>query len=289
MISFVRKIAKNENRRVYEGLYQDNRCCIKVLTSQNPHQRALFEEEYRILTHISHPNIPKAIGFEETDMGPAMILSYIEGITLREYIDRKNEYQTTISFETIYYQITKIIQEIHLLKSFQDNKPLSIIHRDLKPSNILIHLPSKKIFVCDLGIAYYDHPDKKVQSNPTQRKTSIMYCAPEYLLEGTKNVTIDYFSLGWIFLEMLTDQKPPGFVPNRRKYNQIRASYLNQIPEKYQQAISLLTEFSPQDRRIISLENPTAQSESYSKKILFICIGIMLFFLFLLTNSNIIR
>ena len=36
---FHRKIYKGENRRVYEGIYDGKRCCIKVLTSTNAHQR----------------------------------------------------------------------------------------------------------------------------------------------------------------------------------------------------------------------------------------------------------
>ena len=60
MLTFHRKIYKGENRRVYEGTYDGKRCCIKVLTSANAHQRELFREEYRILSHISHPKLPKA-------------------------------------------------------------------------------------------------------------------------------------------------------------------------------------------------------------------------------------
>ena len=287
MLTFHRKIYKGENRRVYEGSYGGQRCCIKVLTSTNAHQRELFFEEYRILSHISHPKLPKAIAFEETDLGPAMILSFLEGQTLRELLVSNKT--SKLSFEKLYIQLTKLIQDIHRLKSTKDKKALNIIHRDLKPSNIIIHLPSEEVFICDLGIAYYEHPDRSMKSSPAQRKGSILYCAPEYLLEASKGPKQDYFSLGWIFIEFLTNKKPPGFIPNAQKYNEIRKEYIDGIPQQYQRSCKMLTEFHPQDRQIIPLLENVPQKRLSTSIIVLIIIGIAFFLTFLLTNTTTVR
>jgi serine/threonine protein kinase len=287
MLTFTRKIYKGENRRVYEGIYFDTRCFVKILTSSSPHQKSLFEEEYRILTHISHPKLPKILGFEETDLGPAMILSYLEGQTLRKLIDSKETHK--ISFETLYSQLTKIIREIHQLKSIKDSKPLNIIHRDIKPSNIIIHIPTQEVFVCDLGIAYYDHPDRLTHSSPEQRKASILYCAPEYLREGSKGKEQDYFSIGWILVELLIEKKPPGFIPNSTKYNSTRKRYIDALPQQYQRYIKGLTEFYPQDRYIIPMEIPTSKPKPLYIIALVVFVLSVFFFIFLLTNTNILR
>lgn len=287
MLTFHKKIYKGENRRVYEGSYDGQRCCIKVLTSTNPYQRELFLEEYKILLHISHPKLPKALAFEETDFGPAMILSYLEGQTLREVMISNKT--SKLSFEKLYIQLTEIIQDIHRLKSIKDKTSLNIIHRDLKPSNIIIHLASEEIFICDLGIAYYEHPDRSMRSSPTQRKSSILYCAPEYLLEGSKGPKQDYFSLGWIFIEFLTSKKPPGFIPTPQKYNEIRQEYINVIPQQYQRHCKKLTEFYPQDRKIIPLMENIPKKGLLASVIILIIIGFAFFLTFLLTNTTIIR
>ena len=287
MLTFHRKIYKGENRRVYEGTYDGKRCCIKVLTSANAHQQELFREEYRILSHISHPKLPKALAFEETDLGPAMILSYLDGKTLRELMLSNDS--LTISFEKLYTQLTKLIQDIHNLRSIKDKRPLNLIHRDLKPSNIIVHLPSEDIFVCDLGIAYYEHPDRSMKSSPAQRKGSILYCAPEYLLEASKGPKQDYFSLGWILIEFLTKKKPPGFIPNVQKYNNIRQKYIDMIPQQYQRYCEMLTEFHPQDRQIIPIIENRPKKGLLASMIVLIIIGISLLFTFLLTNTTIIR
>ena len=51
-------------------------------------------------------------------------------------------------------------------------------------------------------------------------------------------------------------EKPPGFIPNAQKYNNIRQKYIDVIPQQYQRYCEILTEFHPQDRQIIPiLEN----------------------------------
>ena len=71
-----------------------------------------------------------------------MILSYLEGQTLRELM-LSNE-SMAISFEKLYTQLTKLIQDIHNLRSIK-TKPLNRLQRP-KTSNIIVHLPSEDIF-----------------------------------------------------------------------------------------------------------------------------------------------
>ena len=73
-----------------------------------------------------------------------MILSYLEGQTLRELM-LSNE-SMAISFEKLYTQLTKLIQDIHNLRSIKDKRPLNLIpQRPKKPSNIIVHSPSEDI------------------------------------------------------------------------------------------------------------------------------------------------
>ena len=79
-----------------------------------------------------------------------------------------------------------------------------IVHRDIKPANIMM-LENDRVKVMDFGIARFD------QSNMTQSGVALgtpNYISPEQLKGKTVDRRCDIFSLGVVFYELLTSQKP---------------------------------------------------------------------------------
>lgn len=77
-----------------------------------------------------------------------------------------------------------------------------IRHNDIKPTNILLH--ERRILICDFGIAKdWAGRDEGTTSGTIQGMTE-RYCAPEIKFATDRNETSDVFSLGCVFIEMLT-------------------------------------------------------------------------------------
>ncbi|GAB7357317.1 hypothetical protein MBLNU459_g8278t2 [Dothideomycetes sp. NU459] len=77
-----------------------------------------------------------------------------------------------------------------------------IRHNDIKPTNILIH--EGRVLICDFGISKdWEGREEGTTSGTIQGMTE-RYCAPEIKFARDRNETSDVFSLGCVFLEMLT-------------------------------------------------------------------------------------
>ncbi|KAF4303199.1 hypothetical protein GTA08_BOTSDO09314 [Botryosphaeria dothidea] len=84
---------------------------------------------------------------------------------------------------------------LHHLHSIQ------IRHKDIKPGNILIH--GGNVIICDLGIAY-DWSDSEPTTDGAVKLQTRRYSAPEVLNEDKRNAKADIWSLGCVFLEIIT-------------------------------------------------------------------------------------
>ena len=122
-----------------------------------------------------------------------MVMELVEGITLKEYIERKGRlsHKETIS---IAIQMCSGIGAAHAS---------GIIHRDIKPQNIIISKDGK-VKVTDYGIA------KAITSNTvsTNAMGSVHYTSPEQARGGFSDQRSDIYSIGITLFEMVTGQVP---------------------------------------------------------------------------------
>ena len=122
-----------------------------------------------------------------------MVMELVEGITLKEYIERKGRlsHKETIS---IAIQMCSGIGAAHAS---------GIIHRDIKPQNIIISKDGK-VKVTDFGIA------KAITSNTvsTNAMGSVHYTSPEQARGGFSDQRSDIYSIGITLFEMVTGQVP---------------------------------------------------------------------------------
>ena len=125
----------------------DREVAIKILKDEylnNDEFIRRFKNESKAIAMLSHPNIVKVYDVSFGDMIQYIVMEYIDGITLKEYIDRQGiiEWKDAIHLAT---QILKALQHAH---------ECGIVHRDIKPQNIML-LQDGTIKVTDFGIARF--------------------------------------------------------------------------------------------------------------------------------------
>lgn len=165
--------------------------------ADNPMVRARFKQEAVMLNSLNHPNIVKFLNFVENEYGVFLIMEYVDGCTLEEYIMKKNG---LIVEEKAYPMFSEI------LDAFSYAHQHGIIHRDIKPSNIFLDKQGH-IKVLDFGIAQIIS-----EVNGSQGYASTMgtpaYMSPEQVYGQKLDQRSDVYSLGVLFHQMLTGRAP---------------------------------------------------------------------------------
>ncbi len=152
-----------------------------------------FNNEARSAARLSHANIVAAYDTVDRDDLHYIVMELVEGITLKNYISRK-EKLTNKETIGIAIQAAEGIAEAHRK---------GIIHRDIKPQNIIISKDGK-VKVADFGIAKATTGDSANQAVIG----SAHYIAPEQARTGEADARSDLYSLGISMYEMITGRVP---------------------------------------------------------------------------------
>ena len=152
-----------------------------------------FRSEAQAAAGLIHPNVVNVYDVGKDRGLYYMVMELVEGITLKEYIDKKGRlsHKETIS---IAIQMCTGIGVAHAA---------NIIHRDIKPQNIIISKDGK-VKVTDFGIA------KATTSNTISSNAmgSVHYTSPEQARGGFSDQKSDIYSIGITLYEMVTGQVP---------------------------------------------------------------------------------
>ena len=176
----------------------DREVAIKILKDEylnNEEFIRRFKNESKAIAMLSHPNIVKVYDVSFGDMIQYIVMEYIDGITLKEYIDR----QGIIEWKDVLHLTTQI------LKALQHAHECGIVHRDIKPQNIML-LQDGTIKVTDFGIARFS--DKATRTMTDQAIGSVHYIAPEQARGDVTDGKTDIYSVGVMLYEMLTGRLP---------------------------------------------------------------------------------
>ena len=164
--------------------------------ANNPVLRSRFKQEAVMLNSLNHPNIVKFLNFVENEYGVFLIMEYVDGCTLEEYINKKTG---LIIEDKAYPMFTEI------LDAFSYAHKNGIVHRDIKPSNIFLNKDGH-IKILDFGIAQIVSEVNKTQGG--QAMGTPAYMSPEQVYGQNLDQRSDIYSLGVLFHQMLTGRAP---------------------------------------------------------------------------------
>ena len=189
----IQPLCHSDTSQLYRATRFGRRYVLKTLTAEALRQsmyREMLRKELEIMMQLQHPGIVQAVGLERVkDIGQCIVMEYIDGATLTEYID--GERRGTLSEEQRRHIADDLIAAVGYLHS------KGIIHRDLKPENIMIAHNGLQVKVIDFGMA-----DTDSHTTLEQPAGTLRYMAPEQTTAYTPDVRNDIYSLGLILQDL---------------------------------------------------------------------------------------
>ncbi len=171
--------------------YIDKEFALKI-----PRQRAkdieMIKKEAKVLASLEHPNIVRFYSIEEVDGRVILVMEYVEGSSLRSYLDRFKK----LSIDEALSITMSILEGV----GYAHRR--GILHRDLKPENILI-TEDGKVKITDFGLAKI----KTELSMSLSVAGTPVYMSPE-AWKGEFDARSDIYSVGVMLYEMLQGQVP---------------------------------------------------------------------------------
>lgn len=200
----LREIGRGGMGVVYLGERADGefrkQVAIKLITGtlRHPRMDQRFRRERQILAQLDHPGIARLLDGGTSDAGqPYFIMEYVDGLPLIAYCDRNSP---------------EVDERLRLFLSVCDAVVYAhqrlIVHRDLKPGNILVTdegVPK----LLDFGLARVldgEAPEEDITAGLPMMTPA--YASPEQLRGEPYTVSVDVYSLGVVFYELLAGQRP---------------------------------------------------------------------------------
>ncbi len=154
-----------------------------------------FRNESKAIHALSHPNIVKIYDVVLQAANPYLVMEYVDGITLKTYIERKKTVPPKAAANIAGLVLTA-------LRHAHEN---GIVHRDVKPQNIMVTTDGH-VKVMDFGIARFAmNQSRTVDGNAIG---TVHYISPEQAQGGVVDQRTDIYSVGVILFEMLTGELP---------------------------------------------------------------------------------
>jgi len=161
--------------------------------------RRRFQAEAEAVARLNHPNIVQIYQLGEADGFRFMVLEYVEGRNLRQYLERKGPPDLAICL-SIMRQVALALQRAH---------EVGIVHRDIKPENILL-TRKVEVKVADFGLSRFFAPEGPAL-HLTQSGVTVgtpLYMSPEQVQGQTVDHRSDIYSFGVTCYHLLAGEPP---------------------------------------------------------------------------------
>ena len=207
------------------------------------HYEKRFRREVRAVARLNHPHIVQVYDFGTEGDHAYIVMEYIEGKELKDYLDAKEPFDLAAIF--------RLMGE--LLDALEFAHQAGVIHRDIKPANVMLD-SAKRAKLTDFGVARITEgePDADMTRAGALIGTP-SYMSPEQIQGEAIDRRADIFSAGVLFYQLLTGRKPfegAGF-PLAKKIVQDDPdppSSLVQVPEAIDRVVARALAKQPDER-----------------------------------------
>lgn len=200
------KIGEGGMGEVYRAVDEHLGCdvAIKVLPPgaiNDESARQRFHKEARLLARLNHPNIAIVHDFDTQQGVDYLVMEYIPGTTLSQRL------------ATARLPEKEIIQlGVQFAEGLSAAHEHGVIHRDLKPSNLRL-TTDERLKILDFGLAKLRLPATASAATESMTKPqaiagTLLYMAPEQLLDREIDARTDIHAAGSVLYEMATGQCP---------------------------------------------------------------------------------
>ncbi|XP_060049367.1 uncharacterized protein LOC132539235 [Erinaceus europaeus] len=177
----------------------------------------MARDECSIMRGLSHPNILPLLGTIETAFQLQLVMPYVRGGDLRDYLCRKGPMREEEA-RRVFRQLASAMEYCHAK---------GIAHRDLKPENILLQ-SLDRVKITDFGLSGHF-----LQQSMDSLQGTLGYMAPEIVTGGTYGPGVDIWSLGVVLYEMVKDEnwvardpEPPMGDPGHGTHGSLQGTHL---------------------------------------------------------------
>ncbi len=181
-----------------QDLVMNRIVAIKILNDEyngNQQAEARFIDESKAVAMLSNKNIVNVFDVAIYPDIKYIVMEYLDGITLREYLDNKG----AISWKEACIYILQI------LRALEHAHSKGIIHRDIKPQNVML-MKNGDIKVTDFGIAKL--PNSVSDNKDEKAIGTVYYISPEQACGKETDYYSDLYSVGIMFYEAVTGTLP---------------------------------------------------------------------------------
>lgn len=187
---------------VYRARHRETQdiVAVKVMgpeVAKNPVYLKRFEQEFRVASRLNHPNIVRALEYNNEGASPYLVMEFVEGESVGEKLEREKRIPEAEAVNLI-VQAADGLHRAH---------QLGLIHRDIKPDNIMVTTDGRAK-ITDLGLV----KEREATADLTRPGIGLgtpNFMAPEQF-KNAKNASVrcDVYSLAATLYQMVTGELP---------------------------------------------------------------------------------
>jgi serine/threonine protein kinase len=214
----------------------------------------MFIDEAKMVAGLTHPNIVQISDLGKIEKSYYIAMEYVHGRDLRSILRRAKDRGLRLPLDLTVLIVSKVCSALEFAHRKKDERgrPMLIVHRDISPQNILISFEGE-VKLTDFGIAKAATKARITDAGALRGK--LLYMSPEQAWGKPMDRRSDVFSLGIVFYEMVTDQKPflgsseMSILEMVRECRVAPPSDVNpRIPEKLEKVVMTALERDPDHR-----------------------------------------
>jgi serine/threonine-protein kinase len=168
---------------------------------------AMFTEEARVTSELSHPNIVQVYDFvRDPDGRYLIIMEWVDGLDLARFVRAHVRVKKQTDWRLMTAIAIELLRGLRAAHDRRDAKgdPAPVFHRDVTPSNVLVSVGGI-VKLTDFGMARA--MDRATITQPGVLKGKMPYMAPEYIGGGQASAQTDLWSVGAILWEALVGSR----------------------------------------------------------------------------------